>query len=485
MVVLWKECLMPKLVHHIFISLICCLLLINPARAQDATLTIDPSFRFQTMTGWEVLARGWEYDKAADRFDGSWYRDADLHDRIMDALVEEAGINRVRVEIRSGMENPVDYWAAFERGEIGYDEVKSRFYHKINDNADPFDARPGGFQFSFLDFQIENIVKPLQERLNARGETLYINLCVVDFRWGGEKQSDFSLARNPEEYAELVSQAIYHMQDRHGLVPDGLEVVLEPENTNGWRGIQIGRAGVAATDRLQSRDITPELLLPSVKNAQNAVRFFQSAISVPGVWQRTRALTYHRYAGRRAKILGEIRNVARGRSVRVEMLEYTNGRVDDLIQDLIVAQASAWQLYSIIARHPPASQETAKSVMLYGSPEDGQVGLSHQGRELAQYFRYVRRGAQRIGSVSDNGDFLGLAFENPAEGLFPGTVLILRSKRAGSVAIQGLPAGRYGVSYSGRDVISAELPSLDVGADKVLLDVPEEAVVSIFPLPAE
>jgi hypothetical protein len=453
--------------------------------AQQATIRLDADQRFQKMNGWEVLARGWEYDKSSNRFDGSWYRNSELHGQIMDALVEEAGINRVRIEIRSGMENPKDYWAAFERGEISYDMMKGHFYHKVNDNSDPFSANPAGFHFSFLDFQIENVVKPLMKRLNARGEKLYINLCVVDFKWGGEELSNFSLANNPEEYAELVSQAVYHMQNRYGLLPDALEVMLEPENTNGWRGSHIGRAGVAATNRVYPQRIFPELLLPSVVNAKNAVRYFQSAMSIPGVAPRTAALSYHRYAGRRPAIMGEIRNAALGKGVRVEMLEYTNGKVDDLIQDLTIAQASAWQLYSIIARHPPASPTPARSVLLYGTPEDGNVGLSHQGRELAQYFRYIRRGAQRIGAVTDNANYLGLAFDNPPEGLFPGTVLVIRSKRPGQIEVQNLPEGRYGISYTDLQVISRELPPLIVETDAVQLDVPAHSILSIYPLAAE
>ncbi|WP_171102166.1 hypothetical protein [Ruegeria sp. HKCCD7255] len=453
------------------------------AQAQDATIQLYPDQKFQTINGWEVLARGWEYDKAADRFDGSWYQDKALHDRIIDALVEQAGINRVRIEIRSGMENPIDYWALFERGEIGYKKVKSHFYHKVNDNGDPFKARADGFHFSYLDFQIENIIKPMQERLQARGETLYINLCVVDFKWGGEEQSNFKLASNPQEYAELVTQAMLHLKNTHGIVPDALEVILEPENTNGWRGFHIGRAGAAASDRLNQHQMAPELLLPSVLNARNAVRYFEAAISVPGVAPRTGAITYHRYAGRRASVMGDIRNAAARRGIRVEMLEYTNGTVEDLIQDVTVAQASAWQLFSIIARHPPASSEVARSVLFYGTPEDGKIGLSHQGRSLAQYFRYVRRGAERIGAVTDNGDFLGLAFVNPDYALYPGAVVVIRSQRAGEVAVNGLPYGRYGVSYSGAGVVTGELPPLTVEGAQATLSVPANSVVTIYPAP--
>ena len=46
----------------------------------------------------------------------------------------------------------------------------------------PSVANPAGFQFSRIDYQVENILLPLQRRLAARGERLFINLCYVDFR---------------------------------------------------------------------------------------------------------------------------------------------------------------------------------------------------------------------------------------------------------------------------------------------------------------
>ena len=53
------------------------------------------------------MPRFWEQDKRRDRYDASWLRCRDL---ILDRLVNELGINRIRIEIKSRAENPVDYW---------------------------------------------------------------------------------------------------------------------------------------------------------------------------------------------------------------------------------------------------------------------------------------------------------------------------------------------------------------------------------------
>ena len=130
-------------------------------------------------------------NKVANRFDGSWL---DFRDEVIAVLADEAGINRIQIPIGSGAENPVDYWARFMKGEITYKEMWVHFYEKINDNADPKVANPAGFQFSYIDYQVENIVLPLQRRLAARGERLFINLCYIDFRW--TMSGDLSHARN-------------------------------------------------------------------------------------------------------------------------------------------------------------------------------------------------------------------------------------------------------------------------------------------------
>ena len=136
------------------------------------------------MKGWEVFARFWQEDCRRDRYDPSWLRYRDL---ILDHVVNELGINRIRIEIRSGAENPVDYWTLFRQNKIGYKEAKRHRYEKINDNGDPNAVNMAGFQFSELDNQVENVLLPLKRRIQDNGERLFVNLCYVDFRRGGSR----------------------------------------------------------------------------------------------------------------------------------------------------------------------------------------------------------------------------------------------------------------------------------------------------------
>ena len=159
------------------------------AGPSDVAIEVQPSSRFQTMTGWEVTARMWEEDKKNDRYDGSWL----LHrDEIAEGLAA-AGIDRIRLEVRSGSENPVDYWALFAGGQIGYRDFQSHRYEKINDNADPRQTDPQGFKFSELDYRVETMLLPLKAAVERRGRRLVVNLCYSDFKWRSTGQSSVSL----------------------------------------------------------------------------------------------------------------------------------------------------------------------------------------------------------------------------------------------------------------------------------------------------
>jgi hypothetical protein len=431
------------------------------------------------MTGWEVTARSYEMDKVGNRFDGSWL---DLRDEIIAVLADQAGVNRIRLEVHSGSENPVDYFSRFEKGEITYKEMKKHLYEKINDNTDPAHADPAGFQFSRIDYQVENMLLPLQRRLAARGERLFINLCYVDFGTG--QPGNISHAKDPAEYAELIAETFRHLKNRWGVVPDTLEIVLEPENTAEWRGQEIGKGAVAALARLREDGFTPRIILPSTTAAQNAPGYFDEALRVPGVAEHLFSLSYHRYDGRdAAKAFDAIRARASAHGIPAEMLEYTEGTDRDLLEDLTVVNAAGWQLYSIAGPRTPGQQEPpGTSVLVYverGGPEGPRVFLSDQGRYLAQYFRYVRMGAQRIGAISTNPAFAPVAFANT-----DGTeVVVIRAKQDATLRVEGLAPGRYGLSYTTEAEINHTLPPTDLAPGETLsAAIPAAGVLTIHAL---
>ena len=145
-------------------------------------MTVKPSETYQVMKGWVVLASFWEQDKRRDRYDPSWLRYRDL---ILDRLVNELGINRIRIEIKSGAENPVDYWTLFRQNKIGYKEAKRHNYEKINDNEDPNLVNMADFQFSHLPTRARAVLLVAGPRCVGAGLTDPVRNGRTTGRWGG------------------------------------------------------------------------------------------------------------------------------------------------------------------------------------------------------------------------------------------------------------------------------------------------------------
>ena len=78
----------------------------TPAEDGSARIVIDLGTRHQTMNGWEATAQAGHDTSPAYRA----YRD-----RLFDAAVQDLGIDRLRVEVRSGSEHTRDNWTAIGR----------------------------------------------------------------------------------------------------------------------------------------------------------------------------------------------------------------------------------------------------------------------------------------------------------------------------------------------------------------------------------
>src|SRR5262249_24588964 len=130
-----------------------------------------------------------------------------------------------------------------------------------------------------------------KQRIEARGEKLYININYVDFG-----PSDFKHKNHPEEYAEFMLALFQHMRDKYGWTPDAIEVVLEADNAQ-WSGTQVGQAIVATGDRLKANGFTPAFVAPSVVDVGNATKLFDQMAQIPRATDYLTELSYHRYGG--------------------------------------------------------------------------------------------------------------------------------------------------------------------------------------------
>ena len=435
----------------------------------EATITIDIAASFQEISGWEATAQAAHEHPAFPL----------VQNELFDRAVNELGINRLRLEVRSGAETRTDWYSLLRSGQIDEATWRNKRYATVNDNDDPFKLDQSGFRFSELDTVVLNVVLPLKQRLEARGESLFINVTYVAFNQitdGGAYHHDDS----PEEYAEFVLAVHQHLQQAHGLRPDAWEVILEPDNTDFWRGRQIGEAIVAAAELLQANGFDTPFIAPSNTNMSRAIDYFDDAIDVPGVTDHLAELSYHRYGGVSDGNLLAIGDRGSQHGIGTSMLEHIGSGHEDLHKDLTIAGVSAWQQFALAFQgtRPLGDKGGVYYTVDVTDPANPEIVIGSRTRFLSQYFRYVRRGARRIAAASKDEAFDPVAFVN-REG---GHVVVIKASSAGELSVEGLPAGTYGVSYTTQNEFGTEGPEATIGNGGILegLTIPGQGVLTVY-----
>lgn len=443
------------------------LLVLSVSVTAQTTITIDPGTRFQTVVGWECVSFAAQNTPAFPAFKNT----------LFDRVISEAGINRVRLEVRSGAENSTDYFALYESGEVDYATWRANRYATVNDNADPAVIAATGYHFTELDRDVEATILPLRAVAAAKGEPLFINLNYVAFT--GQITTGGYHHQNAAEYAEFILAAFQHLDQRFGFVPDAVEIVLEPDNVSQWNGATLGRAIVAVQARLNAAGYFPEIIAPSCTNMGNAVTYFDALAAVPGALSALDEICYHRYGGVSDANLRALASRAQQNGKNTSMLEWwsTGNGIDVLIKDLTLGRNSAWQQGSL-AGVGPVSDDMALYMVATNAPAPV-VQINRKTRLLRQVYRFVRRGAVRIAATTSNPGFQPIAFLN-ADGR---AVVVVRATAGGSFQVAGLPAGVYGLNYSTAAQFNQNLTGQTIAVGGMLAaSIPAAGALTVYPL---
>lgn len=423
-----------------------------------ATVTVDTTTQHQVMAGWEATAQG---GQEASGF-LSWQQ------ALMDQAANDLGINRLRIEVRAGAENPTDWYAAWKNGSITTSTWNANRYATVNDNGNAGSLNMAGFHFTELDEKMNLVAMPLRQRLASRGERLYLNLTYVGFTTASGYVHD-----DPAEYAELMLATFIHLRDTFGVTPDAIEVILEPDNGTHWTGTLIGQAIVAAGDRLAAAGFHPEFIGPSVMYMSRAVPHLDAMVAVPRVLDYLREVSYHRYGGVSDANLTAIRGRAAQYGLRTSMLEHMGSGVEDLYKDLTLANASAWQQFALAY---PTADNGAQYYTISGSTPV----MGSRTRLLRQYFRYVREGARRVAATSTSNGVRPVAFTNPGGGM----AVVLHIDAAGSYTVSGIRPGSYGAEFTSSSGARTQLPNVTATSGATVTVAPTQTgVLTLYRLP--
>ncbi len=428
-------------------------------RPQEAVITLDPSQRYQTIVGWEATAQAGQ-----DFASYPSYRD-----KLISDAVNELGITRIRLELRSGLENPTDSFRLLSSGSMTESQFKTVRYEILNDNDDPFLINEAGFQFSHLDQVIDQIIVPMQRLLKERGEKLDVNLNYVDFG-----SSAFEHKNNPEEYAEFILAAFLHLKAKYGFVPDTVELVLEPDTDNAdWSAKQVAQAAVATAKRLKANGFEPAFIAPSTTNAAKALDYIDEIATTNGAMDGIVEFSYHRYWGVSEKVLTEIGERGRRYGKRTSMLEWIGADQNTLHEDLKLANVSAWQQYTLAYS---GSDDGGAYYKVESEDSDSKITMGSRTQYLRQYFNCVERGAVRVAASTSNADLDPVAFQN-STGNFS---VVIKADSAGTVTIRGLSPHVYSLSYATED--EPDVRFMDSGLDangELTVTIPDAGVLSI------
>ena len=434
---------------------------VTPAAPTGAFVDVYPEVTFQTMLGWEATAQMGEAECNPQSF--PLYKQ-----EILNRAVNELGIDRVRLHVRSGHESPVDHYATFKSSHQLSDWNPYR-YASVNDNDDPRSIRAGGFQFTELDHKVAEIITPLRALLQARGEQLYVNLNYVDFGVSPWEQSS-----NPEEYAELILAVFQHLQSRYGWVPDAVEMVLEPDNTQNWTPQAIGAALVATGDRLKAAGFRPAFIAPSNTGMIGALNYLNAMVAVPRVSEYLTDVAYHRYSSASATTLSSIAARANQLGLRTAMLEHIGSGYEDLHEDLTIGNNSSWSQF-VLAYCAP---DNGGNYYLIDQsvPSAPKVSIGNRSRYLRQYFAFVRLNARRLGAVSGDARLNPVAFRNTNGKV----VVVIAATGAAPVQLRRLPAGTYGVTFTTASQTFVSQADVVVGSSGILqTSMPATGVMTI------
>jgi hypothetical protein len=251
------------------------------------------------------------------------------------------------------------------------------------------------------------------------------------------------------------------LKRRYDLIPDAFEVILEPDGTKDWRGREIGFGLVAAAKRLKQAGFAPEFIAPSTAAATAAPGYIDAIMAVPGAGDLVTTFSYHRY-GVIDSALQQIRQRARKFGKETAMLEHTTGDTQELHEDLTEVDVSAWQQWGIASTEDNNTGDDRNFHYFVDikDPDRPKIRMGRRTAALAQYFKFIRMGATRIGARSDRRGSKAVAFRN-TNGTY---VVVVNADRAGPVSVQGLPSGAYSARYTGADGTDRDLavtPSAD------------------------
>ena len=205
-------------------------------------------------------------------------------------------MTRVRVELRSGVENPTDYWTQFTQNKIVIESaVWNHFLRK-----DQLQWQPEHGQCCLLSAVVLRLLhrefRPAtEERTREEGPRPLRQSLLRRLQPGTPLKGNLSVSRNADEYAEIMTLGAERLREKYGL-DTGLGG--DHPRARQWRRLdrrehRKGSAGIeAASQRGRPQS---QIIAPSTSRAAAVLNFLNDLETVPGASAAIDTISYHRY----------------------------------------------------------------------------------------------------------------------------------------------------------------------------------------------
>jgi len=413
-----------------------------PGRSGEATVTLDPSVKHQTIRGWSCNPH----------YTGGG---AEQREQVIDDAVNMLGLTRMRWQQPNGNRSTMRRW-----------ELE-------NDNGDPDVADLSKLNTADADKFIKAYVLPFKRRVEANGEPFELWLSPSFFKGGSTGDVPAFLLHSPGEYAEYATSFIRYLKDKYGVTTHHYAICNEAGNNNVFGPPVVIEMTKVLGARMKALGLPARGQFSDGINANVTWRYIQAGKDDAELWKHVDVLSYHWYGGKNQPAMARIRDFARQKGLSTAQSEFMHLKIDHLYDDLTIGGVSYWSIYGL-GGPGPGGQNYRFHL------NNTSFGRGRQFWNFRQVLRYARPGAVRIEAACDDPALRVLAFERKGRM----TVVLINTTpphQPRNVTVRGLPRGSYGacMSVGGRPYRELGVKAADA-ANGLPVAVPPNAVLTIY-----
>jgi hypothetical protein len=424
---------------------------------------ILPDLHYQTIEGWgatlpilDIPFDQWLENPTPDNYDqlpvGNSLPD-DLRKRLINAAVNDMGLNRFRLEIGPQVE-------------------------LVNDNDDPNTTNASAYRFKWQDHLVTNWILPLQDQLAKRGEKMVL---YINFDLRSSLTPDWLL--NPDEYAEMALTTLHHLKDNYGLEPDYWSVLNEPGNRRPGSPKLVAQLISATGKRIRAAGFRTLMSGPEVVTPGEVPYYLQEINNTPDALEYLGQITYHLYRDPKSiRKRNTIRQWSHKLGLPAAQTEWLEGEgletAEILFLDLTEADAVAWEQYGLCWTANRYNKKGGGDYFIIQN-DYSDFFMNINSQYLRHFMQYVRPGDTRIGITCSDSAVKPVAFRKP-DGRT--TVVVINHRhKARDVQIKNLAPGSYYLVVTNKKNNGLEMASRVISPGQDLdFQLPAHSIITLY-----